>query len=198
MHLTGAVQLPNVSPLELSAHTWKVGHYYCGVTDLIVVCCVSLRVLCEHTTLASNCVVSALSSPQTLSGILYARGDSWSCAIVVFQTLHSNKEVLLTDNLSSFSNTQSRAPISAKLVANMLSVSGADHIVTMDLHASQIQGFFDIPVDNLYAEPVVLKWIKENVPGWSDSVVVSPDAGGAKRSLLSLSRFLYTNSELCF
>ena len=64
----------------------------------------------------------------------------------------------------------------------MLSVAGADHIITMDLHASQIQGFFDIPVDNLYAEPAVLKWIKENVPEWKESIVVSPDAGGAKRS----------------
>ncbi|KAK3742617.1 hypothetical protein QZH41_000463 [Actinostola sp. cb2023] len=76
---------------------------------------------------------------------------------------------------------KSRAPISAKLVANMLSVAGADHIITMDLHASQIQGFFDIPVDNLYAEPAVLKWIKENVTDWQDAVIVSPDAGGAKR-----------------
>lgn len=76
---------------------------------------------------------------------------------------------------------QSRAPISAKLVANMLSVAGADHIITMDLHASQIQGFFDIPVDNLYAEPAVLKWIKENIPEWRNSIIVSPDAGGAKR-----------------
>ncbi|EDO47117.1 predicted protein [Nematostella vectensis] len=76
---------------------------------------------------------------------------------------------------------KSRAPISAKLVANMLSVAGADHIITMDLHASQIQGFFDIPVDNLYAEPAVLKWIKENVHDWQNSVIVSPDAGGAKR-----------------
>uniref|UniRef100_A0AAQ4PXC7 Phosphoribosyl pyrophosphate synthetase 1B n=1 Tax=Gasterosteus aculeatus aculeatus TaxID=481459 RepID=A0AAQ4PXC7_GASAC len=80
----------------------------------------------------------------------------------------------------------SRAPISAKLVANMLSVSGADHIITMDLHASQIQiyvnnGFFDIPVDNLYAEPAVLKWIKENIPEWKNCTIVSPDAGGAKR-----------------
>ncbi|KAG4076886.1 hypothetical protein HA402_015873 [Bradysia odoriphaga] len=75
----------------------------------------------------------------------------------------------------------SRAPISAKLVANMLSVAGADHIITMDLHASQIQGFFDIPVDNLYAEPAVLKWIKENIPEWRNSIIVSPDAGGAKR-----------------
>lgn len=76
---------------------------------------------------------------------------------------------------------RSRAPISAKLVANMLSEAGADHIITMDLHASQIQGFFDIPVDNLYAEPAVLKWIKENVSDWRDSVIVSPDAGGVKR-----------------
>ncbi|XP_046461492.1 ribose-phosphate pyrophosphokinase 1 isoform X1 [Daphnia pulex] len=75
----------------------------------------------------------------------------------------------------------SRAPISAKLVANMLSVAGADHIITMDLHASQIQGFFDIPVDNLYAEPAVLKWIKENIPEWRNCIIVSPDAGGAKR-----------------
>uniref|UniRef100_A0A8C1WDK2 Ribose-phosphate pyrophosphokinase 1 n=2 Tax=Cyprininae TaxID=2743694 RepID=A0A8C1WDK2_CYPCA len=75
----------------------------------------------------------------------------------------------------------SRAPISAKLVANMLSVAGADHIITMDLHASQIQGFFDIPVDNLYAEPAVLKWIKENINEWKNCTIVSPDAGGAKR-----------------
>ncbi|KAG8004560.1 Ribose-phosphate pyrophosphokinase 2 [Nibea albiflora] len=76
---------------------------------------------------------------------------------------------------------KSRAPISAKLVANMLSVAGADHIITMDLHASQIQGFFDIAVDNLYAEPAVLQWIRENIPEWKNCIIVSPDAGGAKR-----------------
>uniref|UniRef100_A0A8C6FA63 ribose-phosphate diphosphokinase n=2 Tax=Odontoceti TaxID=9722 RepID=A0A8C6FA63_MONMO len=76
---------------------------------------------------------------------------------------------------------KSRAPISAKLVANMLSVAGADHIITMDLHASQIQGFFDIPVDNLYAEPAVLQWIRENITEWRNCIIVSPDAGGAKR-----------------
>ncbi|XP_037680666.1 ribose-phosphate pyrophosphokinase 1-like isoform X1 [Choloepus didactylus] len=79
------------------------------------------------------------------------------------------------------SKYRSRAPISAKLVANMLSVAGADHIITMDLHASQIQGFFDIPVDNLYAEPAVLKWIRENISEWRNCTIVSPDAGGAKR-----------------
>uniref|UniRef100_A0A8C9NJM5 ribose-phosphate diphosphokinase n=1 Tax=Serinus canaria TaxID=9135 RepID=A0A8C9NJM5_SERCA len=85
------------------------------------------------------------------------------------------------DKVGKNYNFGSRAPISAKLVANMLSVAGADHIITMDLHASQIQGFFDIPVDNLYAEPAVLQWIKENIPEWRNCIIVSPDAGGAKR-----------------
>jgi len=76
---------------------------------------------------------------------------------------------------------KSRAPITAKLVANMLSVAGADHIITMDLHAQQIQGFFDVPVDNLYAEPSVRQWIQENITEWKNAVIVSPDAGGAKR-----------------
>ena len=53
---------------------------------------------------------------------------------------------------------KSRAPITAKLVANMLTVAGADHVITMDLHASQIQGFFDIPVDNLYGEKCMLRY----------------------------------------
>uniref|UniRef100_A0ABI8AI30 ribose-phosphate diphosphokinase n=1 Tax=Felis catus TaxID=9685 RepID=A0ABI8AI30_FELCA len=75
---------------------------------------------------------------------------------------------------------KSRAPISAKLAANMLSVAGADHIITVDLHTSHIQGFSDIPVDNLYAEPVVLQWIRENTAEWDHCIIVSPDAGGAK------------------
>ncbi|XP_039621802.1 ribose-phosphate pyrophosphokinase 2-like isoform X3 [Polypterus senegalus] len=91
-----------------------------------------------------------------------------------------DKKDLILPNSRSW-KFQSRAPISAKLVANMLSVSGADHIITMDLHASQIQGFFDIPVDNLYAEPAVLQWIKEHVPDWKASIIVSPDAGGTER-----------------
>ncbi|KAF9354080.1 hypothetical protein BGX26_008109 [Mortierella sp. AD094] len=74
-----------------------------------------------------------------------------------------------------------RGAIAAKLVANILSISGVDHIITMDLHASQMQGFFNIPVDNLYAEPTVAKWIEENVEDWENGVVVSKNAGGAKR-----------------
>lgn len=83
---------------------------------------------------------------------------------------------------------KSRAPITAKLIANMLSVAGADHIITMDLHASQIQGFFDIPVDNLYAEPAMISWITTNIADWKNTVVVSPDAGGAKRAVSIASR----------
>ncbi|KAJ7496815.1 phosphoribosyltransferase-like protein [Mycena latifolia] len=76
---------------------------------------------------------------------------------------------------------KSRAPITAKLVANMLVVAGCDHVITMDLHASQIQGFFDIPVDNLWSEPLMLTYIKRQIPGWQNCIIVSPDAGGAKR-----------------
>lgn len=76
---------------------------------------------------------------------------------------------------------KSRAPITAKLMADMLTTAGCDHVITMDLHASQIQGFFDIPVDNLYAEPSVVRYIKENV-NWKEAAIISPDAGGAKRA----------------
>lgn len=132
--------------------------------------------------------------------------NSDDCLSVYF---FPRSQLLGVYRLDTGDRKQSRAPISAKLVANMLSVAGADHIITMDLHASQIQvsepicqlilssslsiidrnlihisrtqGFFDIPVDNLYAEPAVLKWIKENISEWRNSIIVSPDAGGAKR-----------------
>lgn len=85
---------------------------------------------------------------------------------------------------------KSRAPITAKLMANMLQTAGCNHVITMDLHASQIQGFFNVPVDNLYAEPNSVKWIRENLLQENDvnhtpnrnCVIVSPDAGGAKRA----------------
>ncbi|MCJ1294811.1 hypothetical protein MMC34_006369 [Xylographa carneopallida] len=76
---------------------------------------------------------------------------------------------------------KSRAPITAKLMANMLQTAGCNHLITMDLHASQIQGFFNVPVDNLYAEPSTVRWIKTNLDVES-AVIVSPDAGGAKRA----------------
>jgi ribose-phosphate pyrophosphokinase len=73
-----------------------------------------------------------------------------------------------------------RVPISAKLVANILSASGVDRVLTMDLHKAQIQGFFDIPVDHLFAAPVIIDFLaRQNFP---DLTIVSPDAGGAERA----------------
>lgn len=73
-----------------------------------------------------------------------------------------------------------RVPITARLVADLISRVGAHRILTMDLHAGQIQGFFDIPVDNLYASPVILPYIRERFN--SELVIVSPDAGGVARA----------------
>lgn len=73
-----------------------------------------------------------------------------------------------------------RAPITAKLVADLITTAGANRVLTMDLHAGQIQGFFNIPVDHLFSAPVLLEYIRSRVQG--DIVVVSPDAGGVERA----------------
>ena len=73
-----------------------------------------------------------------------------------------------------------RVPITAKLVADLISTVGAQRILTLDLHVGQIQGFFDIPVDNLYASPIMIPYIKENFQ--DDLTIVSPDAGGVPRA----------------
>jgi ribose-phosphate pyrophosphokinase len=76
--------------------------------------------------------------------------------------------------------TASRSPISAKLVANLITTAGANRVLTMDLHAAQIQGFFDIPVDHLFASPVLVGYVRDlNLPNLT---VVSPDAGGVERA----------------
>jgi ribose-phosphate pyrophosphokinase len=75
----------------------------------------------------------------------------------------------------------SRSPISAKLVANLITHAGADRVLTLDLHAGQIQGFFDIPTDNLYASPVMVRDIRENFD-LANLMVVSPDVGGVVRA----------------
>ncbi|TNE67732.1 MAG: ribose-phosphate pyrophosphokinase [Alphaproteobacteria bacterium] len=74
-----------------------------------------------------------------------------------------------------------RTPISAKLVANLITTAGADRVLTMDLHAGQIQGFFDIPTDNLYAMPVLVRDMKEKYAG-RKTMIVSPDVGGVVRA----------------
>jgi ribose-phosphate pyrophosphokinase len=76
--------------------------------------------------------------------------------------------------------TQPRVPISARLIANLLTATGIDRVLTIDLHAGQIQGFFDIPVDHLYAAPVLTEYVKNEY--LNDVVIVSPDAGGVERA----------------
>ena len=83
--------------------------------------------------------------------------------------------------------TASRSPISAKLVANLITEAGANRVLTMDLHAAQIQGFFDIPVDNLYAAPLFSRDIQERYNG-RDLMIVSPDVGGVLRARLLATR----------
>ena len=73
-----------------------------------------------------------------------------------------------------------RVPISAKLVADLLTTAGTDRVLTMDLHAAQIQGFFDVPVDHLFAAPVIIEYV--DTLGLPDLTVVSPDAGGVERA----------------
>jgi ribose-phosphate pyrophosphokinase len=96
---------------------------------------------------------------------------------------------LLPLNVEEGSAAQERIPYktwrsrNGKLVANMLAVAGADHVITMDLHDAQYQGFFDIPVDNLKAHPMLSHYIKDTIQDLKQIVIVSPDAGGAKRAI---------------
>lgn len=89
--------------------------------------------------------------------------------------------------------TGGRTPISAKLVANLIERAGADRVLTMDLHSGQIQGFFDIPTDNLISAPLLANDIKANYEKPADIMIVSPDVGGVVRALAVASRL---NAEL--
>ncbi len=84
--------------------------------------------------------------------------------------------------------TTGREPITAKLVANLITVAGADRVITVDLHAAAIQGFFDIPVDNLIAMPIVVEYFRHKGIPKEDLVVVSPDAGGVSRARMFAER----------
>jgi ribose-phosphate pyrophosphokinase len=84
---------------------------------------------------------------------------------------------------------QPRVPISSKLVSNLIVTAGADRVLTMDLHAGQIQGFFDIPVDHIYTNPVFINYFKQK--RLKDVVVVSPDAGGVERARAFAKRLDY-------
>jgi ribose-phosphate pyrophosphokinase len=93
-----------------------------------------------------------------------------NCSYTVFRLCQTDRKA------------KARDPISAKLVANLMTVAGADRVLTMDLHAPQLQGFFDIPVDHLLGVPLLAEYFKKKFAGRDDVVVVSPDVGSVGRS----------------
>ena len=110
--------------------------------------------------------------------------DAYMELFIIMDALRRGSAALITAVLPYYGyarqdrKDQPRVPITARLVANLLQRAGADRVLAMDLHANQIQGFFDIPFDHLKAEPVILEYIRDQ--HWAKPVVVSPDTGGAK------------------
>jgi ribose-phosphate pyrophosphokinase len=118
----------------------------------------------------------------------YPANDNLMELLVVIDALRRGSARRITAVLPYFGYARQdrkpapRTPISAKLVANMITAAGADRVLTLDLHAGQIQGFFDIPLDNLYAAPVFTRDIKARLHGENNITVVSPDVGGVVRA----------------
>lgn len=99
-------------------------------------------------------------------------------------TTHDYEKPASTNNFQAKPGYKQWVAQAGTLVADLLTCAGADHIITMDLHDPQYQGFFDIPVDNLYGNALLQNYIQTNIPGAREAVIVSPDAGGAKRATL--------------
>lgn len=104
--------------------------------------------------------------------ILACRGGSASKITAVIPQFPYSKQLKMKKH---------RGAITARMLANLIIMAGADHVVLMDLHASQMQGFFTKPVDNLYGAPTLARWIRHNLPDWENAVVVSKNPGGTKR-----------------
>ncbi|KAG0175692.1 ribose-phosphate pyrophosphokinase [Apophysomyces sp. BC1034] len=117
------------------------------------------------------------------------------------QNVEDVSSQLLTRLASEFQVEDEKTPYrewvarSGQLIADLLTCAGADHIITMDLHDAQFQGFFDCPVDNLQSMPLMIKYIRSEIPNYQDWVIVSPDAGGAKRAT-SIAEKLYMDFAL--
>ena len=118
----------------------------------------------------------------------YPTNDNLMELLVCLDALHRGSANRITAVIPYYGyarqdrKTGPRTPISAKLVANLLTTAGAHRVLTLDLHAGQIQGFFDVPTDNLYAAPVLSKDIEETFKKNGDITVVSPDVGGVVRA----------------
>jgi ribose-phosphate pyrophosphokinase len=129
-----------------------------------------------------------------LQSTSYPANDNLMELLVMIDALRRGSAKRITAVLPYFGyarqdrKTGPRTPISAKLVANLITVAGADRVLTMDLHAGQIQGFFDIPTDNLYAAPVFVEDIQAHAANYGEPIVVSPDVGGVVRARLLAKR----------
>lgn len=99
-------------------------------------------------------------------------------------TTHDYEKPAIMNNFQAKPGYKQWVAQAGTLVADLLTCAGADHVITMDLHDPQYQGFFDIPVDNLYGNALLQNYIQSNIPGAREAVIVSPDAGGAKRATL--------------
>lgn len=120
-------------------------------------------------------------TPLRLEGGDLHKSPSQSRIPMVPETKENNSESSSTFN-SSNAGYKLWVAQAGTLIANLLTTAGADHVITMDLHDAQFQGFFDIPVDNLYCKPIAQNYIQYNIPEYKEAVIVSPDAGGAKRA----------------
>ena len=118
----------------------------------------------------------------------YPANDNLMELLVAIDALHRGSAKRITAVIPYYGyarqdrKTGPRTPISAKLVANLITTAGADRVLTLDLHAGQIQGFFDIPTDNLYTAPVFAKDIEDRYGRGDDVIIVSPDVGGVVRA----------------
>ena len=102
------------------------------------------------------------------------------CSNLTEETMPGSRDELDPVTNLSF-NYRGWAARSGTLIANLLSTAGCDHVITLDLHDAQFQGYFDIPVDNLYCKPLIIHQI-QGIKGWKEAAICSPDAGGAKRA----------------
>ncbi|KAK3315027.1 phosphoribosyltransferase-like protein [Apodospora peruviana] len=115
------------------------------------------------------------------NGVNGAHADSGATKQASFTT-HDYENLSIVNAFQARPGYKQWVAQAGTLVANLLTCAGADHVITMDLHDPQVQGFFDVPVDNLYGRPLLKQYIMQNIPNYKDAVMVSPDAGGAKRA----------------
>ena len=128
-----------------------------------------------------------------LQSTSYPANDNLMELLIIADALHRSSARRITAVIPYFGyarqdrKSASRTPISAKLVANLITTAGINRVITLDLHAAQIQGFFDIPTDNLYGAPVMVRDIKKNYKA-GNVMIVSPDVGGVARARATAQR----------